>query len=977
MTNTYDAQYGRTSGGIINVTTKSGGNDFHGVGYEFLRRYQLDANPTQNNRNRRPRFGVEPGTGRNLGGHLLDDYGGTLTGPVFLPRFGEGGPVVYNGRNKTFFLFTFQGYRENAPDPGTTSVPTLLERQGDFSQSGINIYDPLTTRPNPAFDPTKPNSTSNPQFLRDQFQFNGRLNVIPTGRLNPVGLAVATAFPTPNVGTAGARFNNFLLSPGLGTEKFRSWVGRVDQSFGDKERMFFRYVHNRRDQFGFGDNRLPVTSLGLDAQDPLIRLNDGAVVDSVTTLSSRTIIDLRVAYTRFIQAAYRTRSSPFNASSLGFPATFDAARPVSIVPRFQFDQYPNFGPRNPSQNTTNTLSFQPSLSHVRGNHSLKVGGEVRDLRVNAKGASFSFGGGLFLFNRDFTSQFPQIDNGSGNAIASLLLGYPNNNNNGVDNLPQVAFRWGYYAVYVQDDWKITPLLTLNLGLRYDYESAPTERYNRQNRGFAFNQASPLAAQVKNAPGASECPACANLTGGLLFAGVGGQDRAAFDSDTNNIQPRFGAAYRLFEKTIIRGGYGLFYLPQAEFGGTTGYSISTPFVATTGGGAQAFIPANTLSNPFPSGLFQPTGASLGLLTQAGGGVTFNLPTRRIPKTHQFSFGVQQELPWRLKLDVSYAGSRSNGLLTGDFNIGGARNINLPTVEQIARFRQDPNYFNQSVTNPFAGLLPGTSLNGPTIQRRQLLLPYPQFTSVTQGLEDVGQIWYNALQVTVEKRLGSGLTFVSAYTWSKAIGALTFLNDQDKEPARAVTDDDRTHRLVLSGVWQLPFGKNRRFASGINRAAELLIGGWEYTLIANIQSGRPLSYPGNVDLIGDVRAGDRNLDRYFNNCVLRANGTTTDRTGATCSNPAFAIRNTGNTLRTIPLRSSQIRLPSRPQFDMALNKSFNLSERYRFQFRLETFNTFNTPIYGGPNTDPNSPNFGFVTRDQANQPRNVQLGFKFIF
>jgi hypothetical protein len=986
MTNTYDAQYGRTSGGIINVTTKSGGAAFHGAGYEFLRRYQLDANDTASNRAGRPRYSVEPGSGRNLGGHLLDDYGGTITGPLWLPG-SVFGPLGYDARNKTFFMFTFQGYRESAPSVGVTNTPTALERAGDFSQSAFKVYDPLTTRLNPAFDPSRASSAGNPQYLRNQFPGN----VIPANRINPISAALVNSLPLPNFGAAGASFNNFLNSPGLGTEKFRSYVARVDQNFGENERMFFRYAHNRRDQFGFGANALPETSLGLDAQDPLVRLNDGGVVDSVTTLSSRTILDMRVTYTRFIQAAYRTRSSPFDATSIGFPSSFSSARPVSIVPRVDIEQYyccgsgNGFGPRNPSQNTTNTISFQPSLSHVAGGHSFKFGGEVRDLRVNSSGASFSFGGGHFLFDRYFTRQFPDFSDTSGNAIAELLLGYPSNDPNGVDNLPKVAFRWGYYAGYVQDDWKVTRKLTLNLGLRYDYEGAPTERYDRQNRGFAFDQASPLAAQIAGRPGFSECPSCANLKGGLLFAGVGGQDRAAFDADTNNVQPRVGAAYRLFENTVLRGGYGLFYLPQAEFGGTTGYSVSTPVVATTGGGLNAFLPTLSLSNPFPNGLLQPTGSSLGLLTQAGTGVVFNLPTRRIPKTHQFSFGVQQQLPWSMRLDVAYAGSRSVDLLTGDFNIGGARNINVLPAATIERARVDPafnTFLNASVPNPFAGLLPGTSLNGATVPRSQLLLPYPQFTSVVQGLENVGKIWYNSLQVSLEKRLSSGLTFVGAYTWSKAIGALTFLNDQDAAPARAVTDDDRTHRLALSGVWQLPVGKGRRFAGGAGRLTELLVGGWEYTWIATIQSGRPLNLPGNVDLIGDINAGGGGLDRYFNTCVLPFGATQARRPNATntgfesCGGPAFAIRGP-NTLRTIPLRSSQVRLPSRPQFDMSLNKSFNFTETIRFQFRLESFNTFNTPIYGGPNTDPTSTSFGLVTRNQANQPRNVQLGFKLIF
>lgn len=967
MTNTYDAQYGRTGGGIVNVTLKSGGNDLHGTVYEFLRRYQLDANTIENNTAGRPRYAVDPATGRNLGGHLLDDFGTMLSGPVWIPG-------VYNGRDKTFFLFNVQGYRERAPAPGITSVPTLLERQGDFSQSGVTIWDPLTTRPNPSFDPSRPESASNPLFIRDPFLGNR----IPADRINPIGSRIANAFPEPNFGPPGARFNNFLLSPNLERERFRSWIGRVDQNFGSKERMYFRYVHNRRDQFAVGANRL--VGLGLDAQDPLVRINDGGVIDSVTTLSAKSILNLRASYTRFVQAAFRTRSSPFDATTLGFPAEFSQARPVSIVPRFQFDQYPEFGPRNPSENVTNTLSFQSNLSRIAGRHSYKVGMEIRDIRANQSGASFSWGGGLFVFSRDFTQRIPRFSEAaSGGDIASLLLGYPTRGQ--VDSLAAPAFRWGYYAFYVQDDVKVTPRLTFNLGFRYDYESAPTERYNRMNRGFAFTQTNPLAERVRNAPGASECPTCADLRGGLVFAGVGGQPRPAFDADKRHFQPRVGVAYQPMPRTVLRGGYGIYYLPQAEFGGSTGFSVTTPLIATIGGGAQQFIPATTLLNPFPSGLVMPTGASLGLLTQAGTDIIFNLPSRRIPRVHQFSFGVQHELPWQVKVDASYAGSRSTRLLTNDFNIGAARNINANTVEQLVRARQDPRFFTESVPNPFAGLLPGTPLNSATIPRQQLLRPYPQFGAVIEGLENVGKLWYNAFQLSVEKRFSAGLVLVSSYTLSKEVGALGFLNDQDPTPTHTLDASDRTHRWVFSGVYQLPFGKGRQYASGIGRGLDLLIGGWEYNWIAVVQSGTPTNYPGNVDLLTDPRLGDRNLDRYFNTCVLQLNGTSRQpnarRNGfEPCNNPAWAIRGP-NTLRTIPFRSGQLRDPWAPQFDMSLNKSFLITERYRAQFRLESFNSFNTPIFGGPNTDPNSTNFGLVTRGQRNFPRQVQLGFKFVF
>jgi Carboxypeptidase regulatory-like domain/TonB dependent receptor len=965
QTNTYDAQFGRTGGGIINVTTKAGGNDFHGTVYEFARRYQLEANFFENNANRRPRYAVDPITGENLGGRILDQYGATFSGPIYLPRFGEGGPSTYSGKNKAFFFVAYERYRENLPAPRLVNVPTALERSGDFSQSGFTIYDPLTTRVNP----------NNPNlFIRDPFPGNR----IPANRINPIGFAIANAFPLPNAGAAGARTNNFINSPNLEREQFYNFVVRGDANIGDKTQMFLRYVRNKRNQFSGAD----YPGLGLDAQDPLVRANNGVAIESVTTLSPRAVLNLRASYTRFVQAAFRSRSSPFDPTSIGFPANFANALPVSIVPRFEVSGLNPFGPRNPSQNTTNIVALQGNLSLIRGNHSLKIGGEIRDNRINARGASFSWGGGQFTFNQNFTQLDPtqpasSIQGGLG--IASLLLGYPSGGT--VDNLSRPGFRWRYYAPYIQDDIKVTRRLSLNLGLRYDYEAPPTERFNQQNRGFGFDQASPLAAQIAGRTGVAACPACAGLKGGLLFAGVDGQPEQAFEPDRNNFQPRVGVAYQLTSKTVVRGGYGLYYFPQAEFGGTTGFTISTPFVATSGGGAQGFIPANTLSNPFTSGINQPIGSSRGLLTQAGSDVIFSVPNHKVPKIHQYAAGVQRELPGNLKLDVSYVGSHSTDILTNDFNVGNARNINVLTADQLAQARANPSFFNENVTNPFAGLLPGTSLNGATVARRQLLLPFPQFTSVTQALENAGTIWYDSLQASVERRMTNGLTMIASYTLSRTDSALGFLNPQDAKAARSPADFDRRHVLVVSGVYSLPFGNGRHYFTDAGKGLNMLVGGWEYNWIARFQSGLPVNLPGNVDLIGDPRTSGKNYDKWFNTCVMQTDGKSRQPNAARngfepCTNPAWAIRK-ADTLRTIPFRLKSLREPTVPQFDMSLNKSFIFTERVRAQFRLEAFNVMNSPLFPAPNTDPTNTNFGFVNRSTRNFPRQIQLGFKLNF
>ncbi len=957
ITNFYDAQYGRTGGGIISVSTKSGTNQYHGTLYDFLRRYQWDANNIAANAAGRPIYAVDPVTHENLGGHKLDQYGLQVGGPASIPK-------IFNAKDKTFFSFAFENYRESTPSPGLTSVPTLAERSGDFSKSGVTVYDPFTTRANPAFDSTKPQGPTNAPYIRDQFPNN----VIPQNRLNTVGRNIANAYPAPNVGDASLRFNNYLSSPNLSLDKFRNHFGRVDENLSERERLFFRYAHNRREQFDQGTAVFP--GIGFDAQDPLLRVNDTAVVDSVTVLSPTMILDLRGGFSRYIEQAFRRHVYGFDATQLGFPAAFSAARPDPIPPRIQLEQYgTDFGTRNQRYNVSNTLSFQPSLSLIKGRHSIKFGSDIRDIRVNTASGSFVYGGGQFHFNRDITTRFPGIsESASGSAAASLLLGAPDSGV--VQYTPALAYRWGYYGIYFQDDIRLTSRLTVNVGLRWDVEGSPTERYNRMNRGWNFATASPLAAAAKTA-NSSDCPACANLTGGLLFAGVNGNPREAFSTNYDHWQPRIGAAYRLAVNTVVRAGFGVFYLPEAAFGGVAGFAVDTPFVATTGGGASQYIPANTLSNPFPGGLFSPVGSSQGLNTFTGSNsVIFNNPNRAIPHANQFSAGIEHQLPWSVKLEASYVGSRTYDINTNDNQSGGARNLNVNSAAQLAQARLSPSYLTQTVPNPFVGLLPGTNLNGATVPRSQLLKPFPQFNTVLEGQESIGKIWYDSLQVSVEKRYTQGLVLVLAYTWSKNLEQVNFLNPQDGAPVKNLTSNDRPQRLVLSGVYELPFGRGKAIGKNMSRGWNMLAAGWEYNFIGTIQSGTPFDLPGNVDFIGNPTVSNQNFTSWFNNCVASVAGT------AACSNPAWQLR-APNTLRTIPFRVGSLRNPTRPTWDMSFNKKVYLSERFNVQARLEAFNVFNSPIRGGPITDPIRSDFGLIPLGQNNIPRQVQLGFKLNF
>lgn len=1026
QTNAYDAQYGRTGGGIINVTIKPGGRDFHGTVYDFARRYQWDANSLPSNaqgrfasgplagQEVRPRFTRDPVTNANLGGHKLDQYGFLVSGPLLIPRFGEGGNWRVNGRERSFFLINFENYSQYRPTPGFSSVPTLLERQGDFSQSGVTIYDPLTSRANPAFNPLLPVSATNPQFIRDPFPGN----IIPAAGspgcgvtrscLNPVGQNIVNGFSLPNVGSSTLRFNNFVNALGSDTDNYHSLITRVDHTFTSNQKVFLRYVHSRRDQVAVGGNNRE--GLGADYQDPLLRVNNGVVLDYLNTLSPTTVLNARVSFNRFLQAAFRKRSQPFDATSLGFPAAFEAARPTPIVPRIAFNDIsgiPQFGSRNPNSNITNTWAFPVNITHIKGNHTLRFGGEHRRFQAHQLGGSFVFGGGFFCFTREFTVQDP-INNagagGQGSSIAALLLGFPSTggcDDNGtggtsVNNVSQLSFKWNYYAAYIQDDFKVTPRLTLNVGLRYDYESPPVEYHNRQNRGFALGTASPIATAVRTAATAAgltsaDCPSCSNVNGGLLFAGVGGEPEEAFSKDRNNWQPRIGVAYSWNDKTVLRGGYGLYYFPQAEYGGSTGFNIVTPFSTIVGGGVNALIPRTSLSNPFPNGLQQPVGASQGFLTQLGGGITFVNPDHGIPYIHEYSAGIQRELPWRMKLDVSYVGSRTRGILSGDQQSGGGRNLNVLSPTQLAAVRANGAFYSAQVTNPFAGLIPSNAtFNAPTISRLNLQFPFPQFgtNGVTIVGENVGKLWYESAQASLEKRMSEGLILVASYTFSKTLGALNFLNNQDAAPQKAVVDFDSTHVLVVSGVYQLPFGNGKRFFTNAGKVSNLLLGGWEYTWIGNFRSGRPIPLrTADIDLIADPTLEDSSFDRFFNNCVLQLNGTSRRPNLAgtafeACSDPAWAIR-PANTLANTPFRLPNLREPWAPIFDMSVNKTFVIYEDVKIQFRAEAFNAFNTPLFSGPDpgNGPASLNFGRVIPQNSvrngNNFRTVQLGIKFYF
>ncbi|MBS1812445.1 MAG: TonB-dependent receptor [Acidobacteria bacterium] len=915
QSNTYDAQFGRTGGGTINVSLKGGTNKFHGSLYHYFRNDVLNANSYQNNANRVARTAFR----WNQPGVVFD-------GPVWIPG-------LYNGRDKTFFMFSWEKIISSIPSPVTRTVPTLAQRGGDFSQTlqangqPITIYDPLTTT-------CVGNTCTRTAFAN---------NRIPDSRIDPVAKKLLDFFPLPNQAGNTQGFFNFFNSPNARTDEYDQFTTRIDHNLSEKHKLSGRWLRNNRHELrGLAGYKREASPFFAHS-----RKNQGGGMDVTSSLSPTLVSNFKINFIRH-EFTIDQYGDNFDIAQLGFPTTLRNQLARQFFPGITMTDYDNTGGigfGNGSRYTFSDAStFSETLNKTSGAHSMKFGGEMRFLRDNYIQPTSSFGS--FGFTKGFTQRNPlAADAASGNAFASLLLGYPASGSVPIN--ATYAYQHLYYGAFFQDDWRVSRKLTLNLGIRWDYESPTSERFNQLNAGFDKTTASPV-----QAPGLS-------LKGGLLF--VNQDNRLPFKRDLNNFGPRIGFAYQLTEKTVLRGGYGMSYLPVFDPATSHGFSVSTDYVASTDGNLK---PANTLSNPYPNGLIRPSGAANGLRTLLGQGFTFYNTDINIPMNHQYSFGIQHEIPWGMVLDVSYIGSRTRNLVVG-------RAINEVSAADLA---QGAAYLNAQVTNPMAGLIPSNAaLNGATITRSQLLRPFPQFTGLTEDRLSLGRAWYNSMQARVEKRLSQGLHFLFSYTFSKNMEAIGYLNAQDpiNQLASVVTGDHAPHRAMISGGYDLPFFKN---SSALVRG---IAGGWKVNLIGTFQSGLPIGTPGGVFLIGDPRLpeGQQSLAKWFNTCTLTATGARQNCADAS-QTPVFQIQ-PAFTLRSHSVRFSNISTSRPPTFDVSLFKSFAIRESVALQVRAEAFNFANTPWFGGPNLTATSGAFGVVTPSQINDQRNVQLALKLIF
>lgn len=911
----FPAEYGRTAGSVLNVVYKSGTNQFHGTAYEFLRNSKLDANNFYNNMRGIP-----------LSSFKRSQYGGTF-----------GGPVI---KDKSFFMSSYEGLRQRSFSSRTATVPTALQRAGNFTETyaGANnpilIFDPFSTRANP----------SGSGFIRDPFPGN----IIPAIRQDKVGQSYMKYYPLPNTqGVAWTNANNYY-NQGSSSLDIDQIDGRFDHNFNSNHRMFVRYSYRNQDSLPavLWPKELTAAETTNNERN---RMHNG-VIDYTLTPNATTVVSLRGAYARSLYF-YENLGLGFKASDLGFPEAINTAGGLSMFPVVSASGFTSLGNQDNRRNAFVTYSYAGSVTRMMGAHTLKAGYDGRLIQVNNRESRAT--SGTYAFTAGMT-QGPNPNTAAANrgiSIASLLLG-TGSSGSLINSFKDVAAQSFYHAFYFQDDWRVTKKLTLNLGLRYDLDTPRTERYNRMNY-FDPNIASPYASRV---PG---------LKGGLVFVGVNGQPRTQYIMDTNNLAPRIGFAYQAFKKTAIRGGWGNIYaisLQQAHGTvGPFGFRTQTPWANSIDG----ITPYALLSNPFPTG-FQPiTGSSLGALTQVGSNIQAPVQETLTPYSMQWNFNIQHELPASVLLEVAYVGTRGLQLSRND-------------ESGLSLNQLDPSYMalgsqlNQTVDNPFYGLITTGTLAAAKISRAQSLRPYPQFTDVIPLYSTGASSNYHALQTTFSKRFSHGYQFEGSYTWAKAIQeGLSHPDSYNLKMSRSLADYDVAHRFVLSYIYEIPFGRGRRFGGDWSRPMDLILGQWQFNGFTNFQTGTPLTISGsNVagifnprglannngksgKLTGDIH--DR-LNKYFDTSVF--------------SQPAaFTF---GNTSVTSPdIRNHGVR-----NWDLSVFKDFRVLESLKLQFRAEAFNAFNRVRFSGPDTSVTSANFGLIST-QSNSPRQIQFGLKLLF
>jgi Carboxypeptidase regulatory-like domain/TonB dependent receptor len=980
----FSAEYGFTGATVVNMVIRSGSNQFHGSAYDFLRNQKMDANSFFNN-----------AAGLPLPPLKKNNFGATVGGPI--------------RHDKTFFFFDYDGTRQATLSSFTSGVPSAAERTGNFgelcgfaggsfdangrcSSDGGQLWDPYTGVYNndqggPVRSGYIPFNNLINYMSPGSSNLNGtnlQLPARPGNLIDPIALKMAQYFPLPNLGVGTSAYNQYTnwqgsaASHGIGNQ----FDVKIDQRFSDKDLSAVRY--SRAWSPGppgpncYGNVADPCTGGPGPSDANLVAINHTHTFSPSLLLTVSYGLARSYVFSQTIAAESQYKGlSP--VKTLGMPQYMDTSG-IPFIPSIVLGNYTSPGNSNLGtqawsyeRNGTETHELLGTLNWVKGAHDLKFGFDGRMHRTNYTQPGTP--GGYFSYDFTGTSEFPY--SGGGDAIASFMTGVGGPGSWGQYEIPNYVSTQSFqYGGFAQDNWKFNRKLTLNIGLRYDVNTPRSERYNRMN-GFDTSVVSPISA-----------PGLGTLHGGEIF--MSPSNRNNFNTDYGDIGPRFGFAYELFNKTVIRGGYGIFF--STVKGGASGTGalgwqgydeITNWFALNPSDGATPF---GRLSNPFPNGVKLPPGSSLGLLNDVGyyaAGPVAKIDSPN-PNEQSWSFGIQHEFPSSILLDVSYVGKKGTHLY-----FGGATQLDY-LGKQIEHYNSSQiAALNTYVNNPFYGIItdPNSGLSAQTYPASQFQLPFPQFTGV--GMEDPpwANSIYHALQIKAEKRFSHGLQFLVTYVWSKSLdessttgGAVSWLggnalqthlqDPNNRRLERGLSTFDIPSVLQFSYTYELPIGKGKPLLGNANAVVNAILGGWQTNGIWRFNDGRPL-------ILG--LSGGQSLPTYGSqqpNISAPLRCASSNILNQYFANPDVLSVPAPFTLGTAPRSDGSCRQPGAANVNLSLFKEFlipKLREGARIQVRLETYNAFNHPQFSGPDTTVNGGSFGVIT-STANGPREVQVALK---
>jgi len=949
--NVFTAQYGWSMGQVINVITKSGTSKLHGDGFEFLRNNVFDANNWFNDL-----------AGLPLPHFERNQFGGTLGGPIYIPHLVE-------QRDKLFFFASYEGLRQGTPLTLDTTIPTSAFRQGDFSamlgpRIGTDalgrpifqgqIYNPFTTRPITAgqVDSVTGLVANQTGYIRDPFQGN----IIPQSLWDPVATAAAAYYPTP---TGPGLANNFTSSVTVPTSQDK-YTGRVDYNISDKSRFFARWSQTFEFKGRSGDFYGPSDPAGQGERAPNDRWDLG--LGYTYTFSPTFLMSVNAGVNRWVEGRVE-QGYPFAPSKLGLPVFFDTLS--DQFPCFTISGFWQLGSNGcAAQNYSfrNTGSVFLDFTKVHDAHTFTFGYTYIETPNNGRTANL----GTFNFPQNMTEgPDPTAANpATGSGFASFLLGTGNSGGFPLNANP--AYMEKRHGWYLQDQWKMSRNLTTTIGLRYEIQSAPTERFNRLSY-FNYSGMNPIQNELAANFGGTSPIA---TPGYLVFTSPG--IRGLYDMKYNNFAPRASLAYQVTHKMVVRAGFGIFFVQDFPlfYVPFQGFSQTTPFVGTVNG----ITPMNLLNNPFPNGLITPPGRSLGPLTDIGLGLEAVGRNRSTPYVNQWMMGLQYAFTPNDSLDFSYVGNHGVKL---DYAYYESDQLN-------PKYLSLGNQLLQPVANPFYGLITSSScgLNQPTVPRGQLLRPFPEYCSVFTEEPLGGSSWYDGVTTEYTHRFNHGIYFLVSYTVSKFLD--NTMGDQDwisgatsgirnvynLGAEKALDANDIPQSLALSYIAELPVGSGRHFGASMNRVENAVLGGWQVSGLTTFKSGMPLGITTSTNntntygnsqrpnLVGNPNALPTGVDRHYEWFNI----------AAFAQPPAFTFGNVG---RALP----STRGPGLNDWDIGIQKYFQPTERFRLQFRAEFFNAFNHPNFYQPDTNLGDASFGAL--NTAFPGRDIQFALKLLF